>query len=450
MTARMLDGLGWAEMKARLTMYPESVAVAWAALRNGEGDLLPLAVSVRGGVVVNPRFLTYQRMQLGCDMYFASQAALLIQNGRWLPKSTAPVPQPDAGTVYQITGGQDFGLLPPKAIASIYYTWNWDHSASMSAATLDEPLGAAAQPWYPTANDAVLELLYGRTRTRQRLDLSNRMVIDLPYGTAFLRSPHLDRSGCAFVDVAEAQAGAAAEHTLHVTWQLHPSSAVLRRWETALSNLGPHTIDMGGVPVFWSVALLDRSGMIVDSFEQTIPRRPSDPSVPLPVLAIPEALDSLDAALRLLFRAPLFHRPQLTSVAETSLSALNREDLIARLSGVATVLDAASVDGALLQSDEAKVKGSLLRMRLALNSRLDEDLKDPVDDAIDQLRAVIDLRTAFQHKVLSRGRDLETACARLQLDFPLNPPDAWESIRHTITKSVSTIRQALRAQADST
>lgn len=186
----------------------------------------------------------------------------------------------------------------------------------------------------------------------------------------------------------------------------------------------------------------------MDSFEQSAPRPSADSVLPLPPLAVPEALDSLDWAWRLGFEQPLFERPQLTSVADATLAAAGREDLVTRLSNLANVLDAARVDDILLPAAHSNARGALNRMKLALGRKLTDPDKSAAQDAVDELRAVVQLRVALQHKTTTSTRhpDQETALARLGLDFPANPSVAWERVRRTVVDAAAAIRRALRAQ----
>ncbi len=372
MPVRQIDGWNWARTKAWLTQYQGPVVFASVALVGPEGRLAPLAATVRCGQSAKPRHHTYQRLAFGREMLAGGQAAWQISEGRWLHGDQAPVPPDDAGFGYRVTGGDQFGPLAPVPTAHTYYYWTWERPPTFTESIFDEPLTSSTEPWYPTAADALQELLYGRTRSDLRFDWGARLVVDMPYGGAHMEAADFVEDHGLVVNVAETEPGAAATHVLHAAWQLHPSSSELGRSRVQLTGPGTQTIHIDGAPIYWSVALLDRYGELADSAEQRAPREDVNAPAPLPALAVPEALDSLDWAWRLVFGQPLFQRPQLTSVADSALWVVGREDLVARLSSLADVLAAAQIDDSLLSSADAKAQGALNRMKLALDAKLSD------------------------------------------------------------------------------
>lgn len=166
------------------------------------------------------------------------------------------------------------------------------------------------------------------------------------------------------VNVAESEAGAAAGRGLHAVLAAPHVQLGARPVEDAAVWLGiPGDPDQRH-PDLLIRALLDRSGELVDSFEQNAPGHLVDPALPLPPLAVPDALDSLDSAWRLVFS------PLLSICATHKRRGFDTPDGWSRGSHheVANVLDAAKVDDSLLPSTDSRAAGALNRIKARIGS----------------------------------------------------------------------------------
>jgi hypothetical protein len=153
------------------------------------------------------------------------------------------------------------------------------------------------------------------------------------------------------------------------------------------------------------------------------------PAIPVSPLTLPEAFDYLDVCWRLAFeRKPLVRVKNLTGVAMLSLPCATHEELIARLSALADVLNSLDIPDTLLPEPSKVQPGTLNRLQACLKGRLEAAEHPGCDHAIALLRAVMSLRVSFQHSVTAR--DLPTVCFQLSLPFPLPAwGETWERLR---------------------
>jgi hypothetical protein len=172
------------------------------------------------------------------------------------------------------------------------------------------------------------------------------------------------------------------------------------------------------------------------------------PVIPLSPLTLPEAFDYLDACWRLAFgkKQPLVRLNNLTGAAMLSLPCATRDELIARLSALADMLNSLDIPDKLLPEPSNVEDGTLNRLQACLKGRLDEAEYPACEHAITVMRAVNRLRVSFQHSATTPN--LPSVCTQLSLPFPLPPSaETWERIRGIVTEALGVIREAIRRYA---
>lgn len=167
---------------------------------------------------------------------------------------------------------------------------------------------------------------------------------------------------------------------------------------------------------------------------------------------LPEALDHLDAAWRLLFgrKKALLRLRGTREVAELASSCSSQEEFESRISALADVLKMMSIPDELLAAEERTIQRDHTLDRLLPAVReagADEAALDRVGRAIDVLRAINAVRYSLQH-VGARDR-LPGALARLGVSYPPSGwGEAWDMIRLRAVEAARMIREELRGLVD--
>ncbi len=169
----------------------------------------------------------------------------------------------------------------------------------------------------------------------------------------------------------------------------------------------------------------------------------------LPPLALPEAIDFLDAVWQLAFGKRLLGTVASTHHAGLAQPCADRHQFGDRLSDLVDVFDRFDVpapqvaEGGKAQPREA----TLLRMQNVLAERLagDEGAIDRIERAIAVLRAAAAARAAVEHT--DAAKRLPQALATLGVSSypPMSWADAWTQVRGAVIRALATIRDELRA-----
>ncbi len=450
---RELPGYDWNRIIVELTHYPGGVTLGHASLTDSGGVQTQLILfTVRGGTDLPYVDQYFPGVHLHREQALGGQAAHALLTQRVL---SLEIPRaPDGTRATWVTGGDDIGFAAPSPMPSIYYGWGWGADGQTTQAVqsmMDQPLSASGKSYYPTLRDALLEVLLSRTRSLQRpLHPAFYGVVSLAYDRAYLGAVDYVADEGIVVQVVESAPGAAGGYELQIAYQVHPTDQELRRHTQRIDQGGPITIATGAPPLFYWAALLDRGGQLIDQAERRGAPDSRAEAALLSPMALAEALDFLDSAWRNVFSQPLIGRVQLTSAANLTQIVNRRDDFESRLSHLSDLFGAFRIGDDLLRPSsvkQLKLAGSLLRMGRVTKERLSEPDRTSASKAIDELRAIVDLRAALQHKVTpdKRKPDLPTALRRLGIGFPPDWQQAWIEVQLRTVESVAEIRRALLA-----
>lgn len=156
-------------------------------------------------------------------------------------------------------------------------------------------------------------------------------------------------------------------------------------------------------------------------------------SQPLPVMALPDALDHLDLAWRLVTREPLLHVQRLAAAAKLSQPAISAEEFESRCSALSEVLN-----GFNLAADGGKLNNMKTKLTELLGVHAGR-----ARDAVDTLRDVIAIRAGQQHSAVVRA---ERARSSLGLSaFGGDWAGQWEQVRGVTVQALNTIREEISA-----
>lgn len=169
-------------------------------------------------------------------------------------------------------------------------------------------------------------------------------------------------------------------------------------------------------------------------------------------LTLPEALDFLDICWRLAFdkHKALFRFKSALDMAMLSLSCTTRDELSTRLSALANILKSMDVPDELLSAAKRQIPKDQTFTRLldCLEGRLDAADYQACQAAVRVLRAVNDIRTAFQHN--ATARPLPAVLGMLALPYPLPAcNEAWDCIRAKTAEALGVIREKVYRYATS-
>ncbi len=446
-TRRMPDT--WLEALSRLERWAGDVAVCWAEALDRDGSWRVLGITVRGGGSVGDREYRYQRLRLRSRMQPAGDTARMLREGRVLRAMGDREFRdmtPGEGTAYWLTSGSVFGMMAPLPTPSYYFSVGLSTAELVSQAELGEPAFGSGQPYYPTGQDALLDILFGVTRDQGWRDMVNQVVISLPYFDAFIHSARYAEGKGMVVSVGEVITGTAAGHELQVLWKTHLSERSYQRNAKQLKAAGDVTFVLDVEPAYFSATLQDGYGLLVDVVEHRPRVDAASPDQPLPQEAIPEAFDFVASVWRNITRHDLLDVHRVSSSAELSVPVATRSDFSSRLSALNDVLKAIRVDDSLIDSEAAKglaEDSSIGRLKLAVQKLLKAPELDSATNALTVLQDIVRVRVAIQHQ--HAKPDLPTALARLGIDHPPDWVQAWEVVRHRAVAALRDLRRALES-----
>lgn len=131
--------------------------------------------------------------------------------------------------------------------------------------------------------------------------------------------------------------------------------------------------------------------MLTDTpcWERLVEQELDRPVIPLSPLSLPEAFDYLDVCWRLAFgkKKALIRLKTLTGVVTLSLPCATRDELIARLSALADILNSLDIPDTLLPEPSNVQPGTLNRLQACLKGCLDAADYPACEHAITLLRA---------------------------------------------------------------
>ena len=449
---RALPDHDWQRIIAEVASYPDVTFGCAGLTGSGGRHVQTLLVTVRGGRKLPYVEHYFPGIYVSREQLPGSSAARALMNHRVGSVEIPPAPESTRAT--WVTGGDDIGLVAPSPVPRLYYSWTWgaDQTTMQSIQPLmDTPLWASGKTFYPTLQDALLELLLGRTRNPQRTIYPALFgVVSLAYDQAYFGAVDYVADEGIVAQVVESSPGAASGYELQVAYQLHRTDQELHRHIKRIEQGGPLTVVTGAPPLLYWAALLDRGGNLIDHAERYGGSDTGDDTAPPSPMAVAEALDFLDSAWFNVFGRHLVGRVQLTSVANLTQTVNRREDFESRLSHLSDLLSAFRIGDDLLERGsvrQLKSAGSLLRMKNVLSKRLSEPDRTSAFEAVAKLRAIVELRGALQHPASTDTQkpDLPTALRRLSIGFPPDWQRAWTEVQLRTMAAGTEIRRALLA-----
>lgn len=219
------------------------------------------------------------------------------------------------------------------------------------------------------------------------------------------------------------------------TWLGHTEPLPYRSWSWDLTR--------AGLQRFAGVRTGEEYLQRLEGLVGLTPAAPAE-SPPLPPLALPEALDHLDAEWRLATGARLLHTRRTEAAATLALPVTSRAELGAALSAFADLLDGLEPGG-----DKIKGMRSLARLKLRLTALLQPADLPAAESAVDMLRRVVQLRADGQHSGSDAYRDAQHARAALGMPvLPGAPTQEWETLRRAVVDALRTLRLAVGRRSD--
>lgn len=441
----------WPGPLDRLSAYRKSVALAWAVVhRSGQPDAV-LAITVRGDVD-RPRVrYDYDRLSIGTESLSGPEMAERLRS-QCLTGGTEALtfdpPRDQGGSAYWSTSGLTYGMAAVPSCPYFYYASSIAPQEVVQEAALSSPLYASGQPYFPEAQDALLEILYGLTQDQGRRDIHNQLVVQLPYDDAYLEALQYVPGEGTVVRVGEGSAGSSIGHELHLLSKLHLSDRHVTRIQRILTGETTLAFPMPAEPARLSAALVGTDGKLVDSLDAPGRYPQSDTGLPpLPPGALLEAFDYLGSVWQNVFHQRLFLVRHLAEVGELLSPVTDRDSFKSRMSDLADVMKSMHIPDDLVDSATASgtaKDSSVARLRSALR-KLGRQIESPDLDAalaaLDILKGVNDVRRALQHS----GSDLrlDETLARLAIDYPPDWTQAWERVQRLVLQATTDVRRGL-------
>lgn len=217
------------------------------------------------------------------------------------------------------------------------------------------------------------------------------------------------------------------------------------------------TIQRPGESTSWVVTrhVLDYDGVAevagyVERMAALSPPPPAPPPVPLPAAALPAALDFLDAVWRLVpgHDKSLLRLVSAERTAKLGQEIATEETLAGALSALSEILTSVQIPKAAAAPQRARRRTdgdpTLERLRGHLLNKVPEGGQTRVNNAIDVLQSIVDLRHGSHHGHSDARSRAAAAYERLRIGFPpSNPALAWETIRSETVAAITDIREEL-------
>lgn len=439
----------WVDALSRLERWAGDVAVCWAEAPDRSGAWKILGVTVRGDTRVPDVEYRYEHLQLRSRLQPAADTARMLREGRVLKamgdREYRDI-QATEGQAYWLTSGAVFGMTGPFSTPSYYFSVYVSDQDLVAQAQLSLPVFGSDQPYYPTGEDALLDVLYGATRDQGRHELVNSIVIHLPYTDAFIRNATYIEGEGMVISVGEAVAGTARGHGMQAIWKIQASERSYQREARTLAAAGDVTLPLDVEPIYFAASLQDQYGLLVDSVERRRRIEIQSEGFTLPAEAIPEAFDFLASVWRNVTGHHLFEVRRVSPATELGAQAATRGDFSSRISAFADVLKAIRVDDSLIDTESAKrlaQESSLGRLKLAVQKLLVSPDLDTATSALSVLQDIVRVRVALQHQ--HAKPDLPTALASLGINYPVEWDEAWEQIRHRAVEALRDLRSAIES-----
>lgn len=444
----------WPDPLDRLAAYRKTVALAWAVVhRPGESDAV-LAISVRGDVDRPGVRYDYDRLGIGAESLTGPEVAERLRSQCLAGGSEAitfDAPRDRGGSAFWATSGLTYGMAAVPSCPYFYYAFRIAPPDAKPAAGLNSPLYASGQPYFPEAQDALLEILYGLTQDQGRRDIHNQLVVQLPYDDAYLEALQYVPGEGAVVRVGEGSTGSSIGHELHLLSKLHLSDRHVNRIRHILTGETTLAFAMPAEPARLSAALVGTDGKLVDSLDA--PGRYPQSGIglpPLPPGALLEAFDYLGSVWQNVFHQRLFLVRHLAEVGELLSPVTDRDSFKSRMSDLADVMKSMQIPDDLVEPRTGTAKdSSVARLRSALRTlgpRIESPDLDAALPALDILKGVNDVRRALQHS----GSDLrlDETLVRLAIDYPPDWTQAWERIQRLVLQATTDVRRALEGAVE--
>ncbi len=439
----------WVDALSRLERWDGDVAVSWAEAPDRSGAWALLGITLRGGTQVSDIDYRFEHLHVRSRMQPARTTAQMLREGRVLramgDREFREI-QPTEGVAFWLTTGTTYGMTGPLPTPSYYFSIYIADQDLIAQAQLSSPAFGPGQPYYPTGEDALLDVLYGVTRDQGRREIFNQIVIHLPYTDAYIENAvYVDGEGMV-VSIGEGMHGSSRDHRLQAIWKIQASDRTYERDARVITKPGSLTFQVDVEPHYFAASLQDPLGLLVDTIEHRQQTDPERRAAPLSPEALPEAFDFLASVWLNITHQHLFEVRRVSPAAELGAPVTTREDFSSRMSAFGDVLKAIRVDDSLV--DLASAKGlakdaSLGRLKLAVQKLLTPSDVDRAIAALDVLQNLVRVRVALQHH--DAKPDLPTSFARLGINHPVEWTVAWELVRQRAATALRDLRQALES-----
>lgn len=441
---------GWSKALSRLEEQRRSdkLALSWALVRQSAEHpwWQLLGVTVRGGVTVPDVDYEYTHLQLHSRMERGTDIVSMLRSGEIQRGSGGrefeEIPA-DNGTAYWLTSGTIFGTTRPLATPSYYFSYPIVPRERIDWGQLNEPASGPGQLYYPSGDDALVDVLYGVTRQQGRRDMHNQVVIHLPYDDAYIeRVDYVDDKGVV-VQIGEGGSGWASGHELQALWSMQFTETSYRRAVQVITHAGSMTFHTGAQPAYFAASLQNEYGNLVDYIERIQPTVQIAPTA-LPPEALHDALDFLDSVWRNVTGKNLIEAHRFGPAARLAAPVTNRSDFASRLSDLSDVLKAVKVDDSYIDPNLAKdltPEKSLARLKVALSKLLKSPEAEVATQAVEVLQSIIRVRVALQH--VEARPDLPTSLASLGITSTTDWSQTWQIVGHRAVEALRDLRQAL-------
>jgi hypothetical protein len=268
-TAFVLPSEDYLAVASRIERADGPISWSWMALQDDSGSWNVPLLAVRGASRCRRQVLRYRRLLLGCEQLTPVQAAQRFRKKIITRRSADGVPALKIDTptyperpLWITTEVDTVRYLAPPGEWPMY-TINFNIQAQIGMPGLLEPLNASDQPYYPTIQAAISELLYALPPRHIGANIGPNVLVRLPDLRARLSNP-ASETGRLRIEVEEGRPGGAKGFRLKAAWRATSDEYRWQRQEIAVNRPRKLSIGIAGFPEEMWLILTDPTGVAVD------------------------------------------------------------------------------------------------------------------------------------------------------------------------------------------
>jgi len=254
----------WSRVAARIRTAEAPIAWAWVLAPNNQQAWQLAALSVRSATPIKSQLLRYEHLVVVTEQLRPVDAARRFRAGTASEGIKFPVQQStvtpswvttEPGTTYYLTEPD----WPQYFLAHSLGSGGTLYIPMMDALIGDE------QPYYPTIQGALADLVYGLAPGRLQVNFDPNIMVRLTDHRARIASVTFDE-GLVSVTIEEGLPGGFNRCRLRAAWRKDSKDVEWVRFDKQLDRSGPVQLETSEVPAEMWMVVVDGSSHVLDRY----------------------------------------------------------------------------------------------------------------------------------------------------------------------------------------